>query len=150
MSMFADEMRRNQVIDGFGGNMQNIWDHINSLVQNWIMIFVSSHFQFMRYMLLLHAVDCSIAALHRKQINNKIYDWNIIKVDIASPADYAGMQHKGWVMRADECPAKSVRNTNGLKRVRRYKLAFCGMSPRLFCWFEEVQGVGDSSSIIRH
>ena len=35
MSMFADEMRRNQVIDGFVVNMQNMQDHINSLVQNF-------------------------------------------------------------------------------------------------------------------
>ena len=35
MSMFADEMRRNQVIDGFIENMQNMQDHINSLVQNF-------------------------------------------------------------------------------------------------------------------
>lgn len=33
MSMFADEMRRNQVIDGFIENMQNMQDQTDSLVQ---------------------------------------------------------------------------------------------------------------------
>ena len=35
MSMFADEMRRNQAIDGFVVDMQNMQDQINSLVQNF-------------------------------------------------------------------------------------------------------------------
>ncbi len=50
-------------------------------------------------------------------------------------------------MKADEWPAKSVRNTNGLGS---YKLAAGGMSPlfSLIVGFE-IQGVG-SSSIIDH
>ena len=52
-------------------------------------------------------------------------------------------------MKADEWPAKSVRNTNGLGR-ESYKLAAGGMSPlfSLNVGFE-IQGVG-SSSIIDH